>query len=173
MGSSCRGFFPVWIVGVPSLCSRSIGPCSVRLLLIFTMEFLLVFPGAILSGSSRGAIHRRRGPSHAPQPAPLSADAIDQLSRVFRIDKIPEVLSRHRTPPEYMTDLYGTLAYQNGITKQDTPFNSDVVRGLPDRGKLTVSTKLCSRGAGRFCNKIGVFVNSPYISVSLNLAVML
>ena len=142
-----------------------------------------MFPGAILSGSSRGAIHRRRGPSHAPQPAPLSADAIDQLSRVFRIDKIPEVLSRHRTPPEYMTDLYGTLAYQNGITKQDTPFNSDVVRGLPDRGKLPVSrssspgagdaTKLCSRGAGRFCNKIGVFVNAPYISVSLNLAVML
>ena len=117
-------------------CSRPTGPwLDAMVLLLLTVEFLSVFPGAIVSGTSRGSSHRVR----TAQPA-MTEEAITRLSRVFRIDKVPvrDTLSQHRTPMEYMTNLYGTLAYQNGITKQDTPFNSDVVRGLPDRGECGV-----------------------------------
>ena len=93
-----------------------------------------MFPGASMSGSLREGHSRVRGSPNSAPHRPVSDEAIARLSRVFRIDKIPDTLSRYRTPPEYMTDLYETLAYQNGITKQDTPFKADIVRGLPDRG---------------------------------------
>ena len=59
--------------------------------------------------------------------------AIVRLSKVFDIDRLPHRLS-HRSPPQYMVDLYKSVADSDGITKHRGPYGSDVVRGLPDRG---------------------------------------
>lgn len=62
------------------------------------------------------------------------AEAIARLSQVFRLDKVP-VLRHHRSPPQYMVDLYHDVADSDGITKSRSPYGSNVVRGFPDRGK--------------------------------------
>lgn len=62
------------------------------------------------------------------------AEAIERLSQVFRLDKVP-VLRHHRSPPQYMLELYNNVADNDGITKNKSPYGSDVVRGFPDRGK--------------------------------------
>ena len=62
------------------------------------------------------------------------AEAIERLSQVFRLDKVP-VLRHHRSPPQYMVELYNNVADNDGITKNKSPYGSDVVRGFPDRGK--------------------------------------
>ena len=59
--------------------------------------------------------------------------AIARLSKVFDIDRLPHRLS-HRSPPQYMVDLYKSVADSDGITRHRGPYGSDVVRGLPDRG---------------------------------------
>ena len=63
------------------------------------------------------------------------AEAIERLSQVFRLDKVP-VLRHHRSPPQYMVELYNNVADNDGITKNRSPYGSNVVRGFPDRGKL-------------------------------------
>ena len=60
-------------------------------------------------------------------------DPMDRLSKLFGIKKIPPDF-RHKTPPEYMTSLYKSVAYDDGITKSAAPYDADVVRGFPDRG---------------------------------------
>ena len=60
-------------------------------------------------------------------------DAMDRLSQLFGIKRIPPNF-RHKTPPEYMTALYKSVAYEDGITKSAAPYDADVVRGFPDRG---------------------------------------
>ncbi len=81
-----------------------------------------------------------RGGGAPGDPGPVPADedsraaAIQRLSRVFRLDKVP-VLRHHRSPPQYMLDLYRNVADSDGITKNRSPYGSNVVRGFPDRGE--------------------------------------
>ena len=72
----------------------------------------------------------RRNEGGGPQER---AEAMERLSKVFRLDKVP-VLRHHRSPPQYMVDLYNNVADNDGITKNRSPYGSDVVRGFPDRG---------------------------------------
>lgn len=64
-----------------------------------------------------------------------------QLTAVFGIAKVPETgalhhsMRRHRSPPEYLTDLYRTVAYLDGISRRSSPYDADVVRGIPDKGR--------------------------------------
>jgi hypothetical protein len=66
-------------------------------------------------------------------------EAIDKLSKVFGISRIPKHF-RHGTPPEYMIELYNMVAYEDGITKQAAPYNANTVRGVPDGGKLLLAS---------------------------------
>ena len=75
--------------------------------------------------------NRRNGNGEAEEDR---AEAIERLSKVFRLDKVP-VLRHHRSPPQYMIELYNNVADNDGITKNRSPYGSDVVRGFPDRGK--------------------------------------
>lgn len=65
---------------------------------------------------------------------------IDQLSKVFGFEKYPagrgKVINRNRLQkslPEYMIELYETVAYQDGISKTANPYDADTVRGIPDK----------------------------------------
>ena len=61
---------------------------------------------------------------------------MSRLSQVFELDKVPEQgLRRHRSPPEYMVDLFEQVAYTDGISKRPGPYEADVIRGFPDRGQ--------------------------------------
>ena len=68
----------------------------------------------------------------------FSHDALERLSNLFGISKIPKNF-HHRTPPDYMLELYSTVAYDDGITKQSVPYDADVVRAIPDKGKQECS----------------------------------
>ena len=66
------------------------------------------------------------------------AIALQQLTRVFGVESISDYYRhsvRHRSPPEYMVQLYDTIAYTDGISKTAAPYEADVVRGIPDRGR--------------------------------------
>ncbi len=71
-----------------------------------------------------------RGDSVAEYPD----DALERLSHLFGIDKLPGP-AHHRSPPEYMLNLFDKVAYSDGISKEATPHSADVVRGFPDKGK--------------------------------------
>lgn len=88
-----------------------------------------------------------------PPDAPdLTADALDELSRVFGINHVPTseppsrpnhpMPRRRRAPPEYMIELYNAVAYSDGISKTANPYEADVVRGILDKGRYsTISYK--------------------------------
>lgn len=61
-------------------------------------------------------------------------DAIDRLSKVFGISKIPARIF-HRSPPQYMTELYNSITETGGLTTKAGPYNADVVRSFPDKGR--------------------------------------
>lgn len=60
-------------------------------------------------------------------------EAIQRLFKVFGISRVPDHL-HHSTPPQYMTDLFRSVAYDDGISKKSAPYNANTVRGFPDRG---------------------------------------
>ncbi|KAI0218146.1 hypothetical protein LSAT2_030140 [Lamellibrachia satsuma] len=61
-------------------------------------------------------------------------EAIQRLSRVFEIDRLPQQ-RQHRTPSDCMLALYNRVAYSDGISRSANPYDADLVRGFPDRGK--------------------------------------
>ena len=78
--------------------------------------------------------------------------ALEQLTRVFGLGHVSDhyrhrrrnsdddTTTRHvrrRSPPEYMAQLYDTVAYTDGISKTAAPYEADVVRGIPDKGTHT------------------------------------
>jgi len=80
--------------------------------------------------------------------------ALEQLTRVFGVEHVSDYYRRHsdgddeitrhhhhrrhrRSPPEYMVELYDTIAFTDGISKTSAPYEADVVRGIPDRGRHT------------------------------------
>lgn len=64
-------------------------------------------------------------------------EAIQRLSQVFGIDPTPRH-PNHRSPPQYMTELYNAIAGRDGLTRTTSPFNADVVRSFPDRGNSLI-----------------------------------
>ncbi|XP_046361660.1 bone morphogenetic protein 2-like [Haliotis rufescens] len=62
-------------------------------------------------------------------------DAIDRLSKVFGISKIPARIF-HRSPPQYMTELYNSITETGGLTTKAGPYNADVVRSFPDKDSV-------------------------------------
>ena len=90
-----------------------------------------VISGASLSGG-RGDSLPSLGKSKVDTDA-----AIKRLSKVFGINSLP-IHRHHRSPPQYMVELYQTVAYSDGVTKTPNPFDADVVRGFPDRGNISI-----------------------------------
>ena len=100
----------------------------------FLLLGLSLFPTTSSAAVLYTEPHRSRSSSTDSSNTQVTSEAIERLSKVFGIDK-PPIRIHHRAPPQYMVDLYNSIAYQSGITKHKTPYDADVVRGLPDRGK--------------------------------------
>ncbi|PVD38946.1 hypothetical protein C0Q70_01571 [Pomacea canaliculata] len=89
------------------------------------------------------------GFQHVPAAAHLrdsgqKDDPLARLSKVFGISRIPARVV-HRTPPQYMTELYQAVAdTRSGLTKANGPYNANTIRSFPDRGEYLVLL-LCRR----------------------------
>lgn len=111
----------------------------VRPKLVGATEFLVVCCGLLaLWHTTFGASLSSLEEESSAKPNDLKNDAIVRLSKVFGIDRLP-IHRHHRSPPQYMVDLYNTVAYTDtGITKVASPYGSDVVRGFPDKGETNL-----------------------------------
>ncbi|XP_076451708.1 bone morphogenetic protein 2-like [Babylonia areolata] len=119
------------------LCCRTsrTKPC---LLVPFVVLVLLLLASPGVQGRSSLSPQDRSSPS-TPRLPPRPGrhrqgqeDPLARLSRVFGIKRIPARVV-HRTPPQYMTDLYRTVADNSGLTKASGPYNANTVRSFPDR----------------------------------------
>ncbi|CAE1263223.1 unnamed protein product [Acanthosepion pharaonis] len=65
-------------------------------------------------------------------------DPLERLSRVFGIRRLPSQNGPFPTqiPPEYMTRLYRSITDIGGLSKTNGPYNADIVRSFPDRGRF-------------------------------------
>jgi len=122
---------------------------------------LLVTLQTALRGSAVPAPTRPRTSNSASDRDGRGVDdaiAMEQLTRVFGVSHLSDYYGqrrrhfddddddhtrqsttrygvRHRSPPDYMVQLYDTIAYTDGISKTAAPYEADVVRGIPDRGR--------------------------------------
>lgn len=63
--------------------------------------------------------------------------AIKRLLEVFGMEDPPASLRRgHKQPPQYMLDLYNTVADVDGVTKDPTLLEGNTVRSFFDKCKL-------------------------------------
>ncbi|XP_076458095.1 bone morphogenetic protein 2-like isoform X2 [Babylonia areolata] len=76
--------------------------------------------------SSSSSSSRRQGEEDGEE------DPLARLSKVFGIKRIPGKVF-HRTPPQYMTELYHEVADTGGLTKASGPYNANTIRSFPDR----------------------------------------
>ena len=100
-----------------------------------TLSGLLCSLLILLSGVFPDATESAANPGEAAELN--TRQAIERLSLVFGLEKVP-THAHHRSPPEYMVDLYQSVAFSDGITKTAAPFDADVVRGFPDKGKVSI-----------------------------------
>jgi len=123
------------------------------------LAVLLLMLDSSLRGSA--STNTRRRTYHHPTRVDDAA-ALQQLTRVFGIGHVSDYYSQrrrhtddddgdsrgeiaprpavrhHRSAPEYMLQLYDAVAYHDGISKTAAPYEADVVRGIPDRGRHTI-----------------------------------
>lgn len=69
--------------------------------------------------------------------------AIKRLLEVFGMED-PPLTRGHKQPPQYMLDLYNTVADVNGVTKDPYLLEGNTVRSFFDKCKISLCVKLLS-----------------------------
>lgn len=128
------------------MCRRQLGPAACpRLGRMMVLMVLVLAAGDMVRQAEGAAVP---GFQHVPAAAHLrdsgqKDDPLARLSKVFGISRIPARVV-HRTPPQYMTELYQAVAdTRSGLTKANGPYNANTIRSFPDRGEYLVLL-LCS-----------------------------
>lgn len=68
--------------------------------------------------------------------------AIKRLLEVFGMEDPPVFPGRgHKQPPQYMLDLYNTVADVDGVTKDPTLLEGNTVRSFFDKCKLSFNSR--------------------------------
>lgn len=70
----------------------------------------------------------------ATEPKEVRSKAIKQLLEVFGMDD-PPLTRGHKQPPQYMLDLYNTVADVDGVTKDPHLLEGNTVRSFFDKRK--------------------------------------
>ena len=108
--------------------------------LVFLLISLLLQPQQTRSAPGRAypsvphlaspASHSSTNSSQPPN------DVLNRLSKVFGISRIPRA-SVHRSPPQYMKELYAEITDTGGLSRTSGPYNSNVIRSFPDKGNTS------------------------------------
>ncbi|XP_030060834.1 bone morphogenetic protein 2-like [Microcaecilia unicolor] len=69
----------------------------------------------------------------------MISEAIYRLHEVFAIGELPQNVLPHRKPPQFMVDLFNSVADPNGITKAPGLLQGNVVRSFEDKVHLDQS----------------------------------
>lgn len=73
----------------------------------------------------------------------VRSEALKRLLEVFGMEDPPAAVSRgHKQPPQYMLDLYNTIADVDGVTKDPTLLEGNTVRSFFDKRKLRIAFSL-------------------------------
>ncbi|XP_046738374.1 bone morphogenetic protein 4-like [Diprion similis] len=59
--------------------------------------------------------------------------ALTKLQQMFGIPEPSDRSSRHKIPPQFMLELYNTIADPSGVTRGKNPYNAKVVRSFIER----------------------------------------
>lgn len=71
----------------------------------------------------------------AEDPSQIRSEALKRLLKVFGIDDPPQYFHHVKQPPQYMIDLYNTIADEDGVTKDPDLLEGNTVRSFFDKGK--------------------------------------
>lgn len=71
----------------------------------------------------------------ANEPEEVRSAAIKKLLEVFGMED-PPAIHGHKQPPQYMLDLYNTVADVDGVTKDPYLLEGNIVRSFFDKRKL-------------------------------------
>lgn len=74
----------------------------------------------------------------AEDPTQIRYEALRRLLKVFGIDDPPHSIHHIKQPPQYMIDLYNTIADADGVTKDPNLLEGNTVRSFFDKGKTCV-----------------------------------
>lgn len=73
-----------------------------------------------------------------PSPASLAsrrAEALKKLLEVFGMEDPPAPPAHFKQPPQYMVDLFNTVANADGVTKNPDILEGNTVRSFLDKSK--------------------------------------
>ncbi|KAG8454699.1 hypothetical protein GDO86_001064 [Hymenochirus boettgeri] len=66
-------------------------------------------------------------------PEEVRTKALKRLLEVFGIEEPPHYVQHVKQPPQYMVDLYNTVAYEDGVTKDPDLLEGNTVRSFFDK----------------------------------------
>ncbi|CAN9502736.1 unnamed protein product [Ophioblennius macclurei] len=74
------------------------------------------------------------GATARPKPGEVRSAAIKRLLEVFGMEDPPDIHG-HKQPPQYMLDLYNTVADVNGVTRDPDLLEGNIVRSFFDKSR--------------------------------------
>uniref|UniRef100_A0A8C6UM37 Anti-dorsalizing morphogenic protein n=1 Tax=Neogobius melanostomus TaxID=47308 RepID=A0A8C6UM37_9GOBI len=100
------------------------------------MILLVIFSAMLCSAAARPSLKYletpNSGENETEDPAEVRSAAIKRLLEVFGMDDPPAVHG-HKQPPQYMLDLYNTVADLDGVTKDPYILEGNTVRSFFDK----------------------------------------
>lgn len=100
------------------------------------LVFLISFSALLCATSARPSLsypeNRFFGENDSPE---VRSAAIKRLLEVFGMDD-PPLIHGHKQPPQYMLDLYNTVADVDGVTKDPYLLEGNTVRSFFDKCKM-------------------------------------
>ncbi|KAI4490022.1 hypothetical protein M0804_004204 [Polistes exclamans] len=88
-------------------------------------------------------------------------DELEKLKKIFGIRGQADKLAHHKVPPQFMMELYNTIADESGVTRGRNPYNAKVVRSFIEKDT--------SLSYFYFFNVSGLEVNESVLEAELHL----
>lgn len=109
------------------------------------LMFLISFVGLLCATAARPSLSYLENDFTVENESDeVRSAAIKRLLEVFGMDD-PPAIHGHKQPPQYMLDLYNTVADVDGVTKDPYLLEGNTVRSFFDKRKITSVRKVaCS-----------------------------
>lgn len=99
------------------------------------MLMFLVFAASVCTAAARPSLNYLENHFTVDDESEeVRSAAIKRLLEVFGMED-PPAINRHKQPPQYMLDLYNTVADVDGVTKDPYLLEGNTVRSFFDKRK--------------------------------------